>query len=123
MMLVGQGLSPSSLCPTQALISILSFRHAIGWLLERLPGASLSPEARGFTEAKAGLEVHAGAKVSIATVVFQYACLEEALKDQAAKFCSCAIRIEGWVKVPVHSGTLGKEPQFALGSAGREMMT
>lgn len=60
--------------------------------MERLARASLSPEARGFTEAQAGLEVHAGAKLSIAMVVLQYDCVEEVLKDQAGKFCSCAIR-------------------------------
>lgn len=61
--------------------------------MERLARASLSLEAIGFTEAQACLEVCAGAKVSIATVVLQYACVEEALKDQAGKFVSCAIRI------------------------------
>lgn len=55
--------------------------------------ASLSPEARGFTEVQAGLEARAGAKVSIAMVLLQYACVEEALKDQAGKLCSCAVRI------------------------------
>lgn len=43
---------------------------------------------------QAGLEARAGAKVSIAMVVLQYACVEEALKDQAGKLCSCAVRIE-----------------------------
>lgn len=63
--------------------------------MQRLPRASLSPEARGFTETWAGVEVYEGAKVSIAMVVLRYACVEGALKDQAVKFCSCAIRI--WV--------------------------
>lgn len=88
-MLVGQWLSSPSLCPTQALISCAV---QCGWVLERLVRASLSPEARIFTAMQAGLGVHATAKVSIAVVVFQYACVEEVLKGQAGKFCSCASR-------------------------------
>lgn len=61
--------------------------------MERLARASLSLQARGFTEAQACLEVRASAKVSIAMVVLQCACVEEALKDQAGKLGSCAIRI------------------------------
>lgn len=55
--------------------------------------APLSLEARGLSEVQAGLEARAGVKVSIATVVLQYACVEEALKDQAGKLCSCAVRV------------------------------
>lgn len=64
-----------------------------GWLLEGLARASLSQEARIFTAVQAGFGVHVIAKVSIALVVFQYACVEEGLKDQAGKFCPCASRI------------------------------
>lgn len=32
-------------------------------------------------------------QVCIVLVVFQYSCVEEVLKDQAGKFCSCASRI------------------------------
>lgn len=62
------------------------------WLLEGLARASLSPEARIFTAVQAVLGVHAIAKVSIALVGFPYACVEEVLKDQPGKFCSCASR-------------------------------
>lgn len=55
--------------------------------------ASLSPEAGDFTEVQAGLEVRAGAKLSTATVVFQYVCVGKPLKDQAAKLCSHAVRV------------------------------
>lgn len=55
--------------------------------------ASLSPKARDFTEVQAGLEVHAGAKLYTATVVFQYVCVGKPLKYQAAKLCSHAVRI------------------------------
>lgn len=55
--------------------------------------ASLSPEARAFAAVQAGLGVRATAKVSIALLVFQFACVEEVLKDQAGEFCSYAPRI------------------------------
>jgi len=74
-------------------MSTLSSHRAAGWLLERPARAALSPEARGFSEARPGLGVRAGAKVSAAVVVLRHACGEEAPKDQAGKFCSCVIRI------------------------------
>lgn len=85
--------SESVAFPPVHLIPPKPFHCTIGWLLERVARASLSPEARDFTEVQAGLEVHAGAKLSTATVMFRYVCVGKPLKYQAAELCSHAVRI------------------------------